>query len=459
MDRLSVCPLRQWAMTTPNAPVITLPQGEISFEALDQLVERAAGQFRADGFERGDRLGFVTQHPLATVVYLWACLRTGVVFCPINPAFPESQRQAYAQRIGAKAVLELFECEPLMTLELRQMLSIQIDSEALWDLVATSGTSGVPKAVAHCFRNHFYNAEGSLSTLPLMAGDRWLMSLPLFHVGGLAVVIRCVLAGATAVMFEQKLALDVMLQQQSVSHLSLVNTQLFRLLESGESLQAAGVRYILLGGGVASPTLVQRAQAQDITVLTTYGMTEMASQICTGVPQFVAGGVSSGAVLPYRELRIQADGAIQVRGETLALGYYDRGELIKLAGEDGWFTTGDRGAWHNDQLLVLGRRDNMLISGGENIHPEEIEQALLMLPEVVQAVVVPVEDAQFGQRPVAYVQTVDGQLDEAAMRQQLSVTLARFKLPVYIRRLPSDGGRVGIKLDRRYFQALANAQL
>ncbi|ELU09806.1 hypothetical protein CAPTEDRAFT_114256, partial [Capitella teleta] len=329
--------------------------------------------------------------------------------------------------------------------------------EDIYDLIATSGTTGIPKAVAHSYKNHYFSALGSMHTLPLSYGDTWLLSLPLFHVGGLAIVMRCLLAGATMTLLdnkpERKLNLDEVLVRHRLTHLSLVNTQLFRLIQSGLSLYDVGVRYILLGGGVASPRLLEKVKAQGVSVLTTYGMTEMASQICTGEPLFTDSGVTSGAVLPWREVRL-SDGEILVRGETLAKGYYESGAITSLSDSRGWFHTGDKGLWFNGQIQICGRMDNMLISGGENIHPEEIEQALLTLPEIVQAVVVSMADPEFGMRPVAYVQTVDGTLNEPFTKERLAGKIAKFKVPVHVRLFPEQIAESGIKINRRFFQAL-----
>ena len=241
----------------------------------------------------------------------------------------------------------------------------------------------------------------------------------------------------------------------AVTHLSLVNTQLFRLLHAGFDLHKLSVRYILLGGGVASPTLVHEVQQLGIEVLTTYGMTEMGSQICTGAPIFTDDGLTSGVPLPFLEVMLSYHGEILVRGKTLALGYYNAGQLTTLVDSEGWFHTGDKGRWEGSQLQVIGRMDNMFISGGENIHPEEIEQCLLTIPFIVQAVVVAIPNLEFGQRPVAYVQTVDNVLNEQELKRILRGKIAGFKVPDSIRLFPEDVVAVGIKVNRRYFTRLA----
>ena len=278
-----------------------------------------------------------------------ACLRSQWVFLPRKPSLSRrAKSQANRERIGATLVADsagISFHRPPGQLEMHSrsqssLQPIEIIPEAIYDLIATSGTTGIPKAVAHSYKNHYFSALGSMHTLPLTYGDTWLLSLPLFHVGGLAIVLRCLLAGATMVLFERKLPLDEMLARKRLTHLSLVNTQLFRLIQSGLSLYDVGVRYILLGGGVVSPRLVEEAKAQGITVLTTYGMTEMASQVCTGEPLFTASGVTSGVVLPWREVRLSQEGEVQVRGETLAKGYYQNGEVTPLSDARGWFYHG-----------------------------------------------------------------------------------------------------------------------
>lgn len=460
---LQHCPLRHRAIHQSTCTAIQLEEYGVTFRLLDEWVNECCRIYQGKGLRVGDRLQFVTSKPLDTVVVALACLRCQWVFCPVNPALPEEQKSKYRDRIGATLVVDSagisFHGRRCRT-EIRPRSEscpqpVEVIPEAICNLIATSGTMGIPKAVAHSYKNHYYSALGSMHTLPLTYGDTWLLSLPLFHVGGLAIVLRCLLAGATMVLFERKLPLDEMLARQRLTHLSLVNTQLFRLVQSGLSFYDAGVRFILLGGGIASPGLVEKVKAQGVTVLTTYGMTEMSSQICTGEPIFTGAGITSGAVLPWREVRLSDEGEIQVRGETLAKGYFQHGEVTPLLSDArGWFNTGDKGRWFGEQLQICGRMDNTLISGGENIHPEEIEQALLTFPDIVQAVVVSMADSEYGERPIAYVQTVDGSLNEPLVKEMLAGKIAKFKVPIHIRLFPEQLAESGIKINRRFFQAL-----
>jgi O-succinylbenzoic acid--CoA ligase len=188
---------------------------------------------------------------------------------------------------------------------------------------------------------------------------------------------------------------------------------------------------------------------------TTYGLTEMASQVTTTAPNATQSELrTAGRVLPGRELMIGSGDEILVRGETLFLGYYHTDHLDRPLDDAGWFATGDRGALTSEGFLtVTGRCDQMFISGGENIFPEEIEQALLGLSSILQSIVVAVPDAEFGQRPVAFVQSTEFQPTE--WRRQLAEQLPGFKIPKLFLPWPESTASTSLKPSRRHLQLLA----
>ncbi len=257
------------------------------------------------------------------------------------------------------------------------------DDLAPGTIIQTSGSTGKPKLAVHTFDNHHFNALGVVEALDVRPGDKWLLSLPLYHVGGLAILFRCLAADATLVLNRTV---------DEVHFASMVPTQLIRNKSNLSYLKA-----LLLGGASIPPHLIQPP------VIPTYGCTEMASTIALGKK-----------VLKHSELKITDDGEIWVNGPTLFSGYLD-------APHSGWFPTGDLGYWDNG-LVVTGRKDTMFISGGENIHPEEIEMHLMSLPGVENAVVVPVPHPEFGHRPIAFVK---GQ----AAKEDLMGKLPKFKIP------------------------------
>ncbi|MRI34727.1 o-succinylbenzoate--CoA ligase [Endozoicomonas sp. OPT23] len=459
------CPLRQWVIEDSNKPVISLNGKKISRLMLDTWVEQYRDYLNDSGLDVGDRFLVVTENPLTSVILIIACLRSGFIYCPANHRFPLQQIEAYGNRIGSRFTLGVF-LENATELQLPELIDefsqnpapIKIETHRLFNLIATSGTTGVPKAVAHTFSNHWCSAEGSKANIDLKEGDSWLLSLPLFHVGGFSIVIRCLLAGATMVIDTEKTSLANLLMQEKVTHLSLVNTQLYRLINhEGFHFSKTQVNLVLLGGGYASEEVVSIVENQGVQLLTTYGLTEMSSQVTTGKPCFMNAGVTSGKPLPYRELAINEADEICVRGETLAAGYYSDGSLSSLLATDGWFHTGDLGCWYQGNLKVTGRRDNMMISGGENIHPEEIEQALLSLDGIVQAVVVSIAHQEYGSRPYAFVETENDRFDPLFTKRMLAGNIGRLKVPDVIRLLPAEYSGIGIKPDRRLLQALARS--
>ncbi|WP_448216430.1 o-succinylbenzoate--CoA ligase [Endozoicomonas sp. 2B-B] len=461
---LSFCPLRDWSLKDPQRVVARVNGQPVSRAELDAKAETLLDAFYSQGVRRGDRILVPITCAWDAVILSIACLRGRWVFCPVNPQMPDVQKRQYCQKIGAQWTLHEgfgaitgLEWPSFSDQPEAADSRLVIEPEALFDLIATSGTTGVPKAVSHTFSNHVYSAKGSQSCTPLTEHDGWLLSLPLFHVGGFGIVVRCLLAGAEIVIDTQKMSLEQLLLEYRITHVSLVNTQLRRLLVRGaDLLDNSKLKYILLGGGFASPELVSQVQEKGINILTTYGMTEMSAQVCTGTPKFTRSGVTSGEPLPYRELQIVASGEILVRGKTLSAGYFDDGRIIPIVDERGWYHTGDIGRYSGDQIMVIGRIDNMLISGGENIHPEEIEKALLSIDDIIMAVVVSVSDDDYGQRPFAFVQTESGSLNEVFTKQKLAGIISRFKIPDMIRLLPAEQIPTGLKPNRQTLKALAD---
>lgn len=289
----------------------------------------------------------------------------------------------------------------------------------------TSGTSAFPKIAMLSFDNYYYSAEGSNQACQLDHKHRWLLSLPLFHVGGIAILFRCIQRKATVVISAMPL-LDAILHHK-ITHLSLVPTQLYRLLqEDKKKIYACSkqLKVILLGGAPIPESLYQQALLHELPVFKTYGLTEMCSQVY--MEPFPG-------ILPHREVMIAEDGEILVRGKTLFLGY------AECARQEGWFATKDLGFFTKEgHLQIIGRKDNQFISGGENIQPEEIERALLDLPGITEAVVVPISDEEFGMRPFAFITTENSRNNFNSIQQQLKERLPSFKIPQKFALLPDQ---------------------
>ncbi len=309
-------------------------------------------------------------------------------------------------------------------------------------VVFTSGSTAAPKAVVHSTANHLYSAAGSAANIPLEPEDTWLVVLPLSHVAGLSILFRTLSAGACALFAEGGAFRDAddpaARLLPAATHVSLVQTQLRRLLQIPRWQALTGcLRAALIGGSALSAPLLRQARDQGLPVCASYGCTEMASQVATTRPGDPDETFTAARVLPHRKAAIAADGEILLGGRTLCLGYLDQERVRPAAGAGGWFASGDLGRLDDGRLSVTGRRDARFISGGENIQPEEVEQALLEHPAVLAAVCVAVPDPEFGSRPAAFLAVESGTLPPPDIEAHLATRLARFKHPAHYFALPA----------------------
>ncbi len=452
-------PVRAAATTRPDAPAVIAPDRVVSYAALDRRVDGVAAWLRTHGLERGDRLAVYRPADVDYLALLLAAFRAGVVICPLSTRLPPGAVPELLDRIGCRALV----ADPSEAWGERRVLNAEgLEPPTLnpqpptWDLdapatlVFTSGSMGRPKAALHTLGNHVFSARGAVAFFDLGLADRWLLNLPLLHVGGLAVLFRCVLAGAAVVLPGANEPVEAVVETCGVTHLSLVATQLLRVLRGDRPEVLAGMKAILLGGSAIPPGLVADAHARGLPIHTSYGMTEMASTVTATPPGAGLDALgTSGVVLPHRELKLADDGEILVRGATLFSGYLEGDTVERPSTGDGWFPTGDLGVWADigglRMLRVVGRKDHLFISGGENVQPEEVEAVLGRLPGVRQAVVVPVADAEFGQSPVAFVEAEDWTPE--AWRGALAASLARFKIPTAFHPWP-DEAQAGMKVNR-----------
>jgi O-succinylbenzoic acid--CoA ligase len=284
-----------------------------------------------------------------------------------------------------------------------------------------------------------------------------LLSLPLNHVSGFSILIRCLLAGATVVFPDQNSPFKNQIEDSTLTHASVVGVQLRRLLADEASF--SHFQAVLLGGGPVDQGLVSDALEAGVPLHITYGMTETASQITTSdrllsVPPRV---IHAGKALPGREVRISSDGEIQVRGAILPRAIFSGGELPEALTCDGWFSTGDAGSFDPaGNLVVSGRRSRMFISGGENICPEVIETLLASFPQVQRVVVVGVPNEEFGARPVAFVA---GDASSDRLKEFLKARLEGFYVPDAFLPWPSEVSLDDAKVSFDFFSRLARERV
>ena len=483
------------ARRRPSWPALVAPDGAmVPYGLLEERVALLAARLRARGLGRGDRVLALLPAGVALVELLHACTRTGVVLAPFDPraSADEAERAAACVRPrlvvaalvaadaaraasplhGADVSLVAPDAAPLADDPRDGAARVpdaapRIDLAAPHTVVFTSGTTGRPRGVVLSAGNHLASARAAAVRLGAGQDDRWLACLPLHHVGGLAVLLRAVIAGGTVVLqrgFDPP-AVARALREDGVTQLSLVPTTLRRLVDLPGAAPCA-LRVLLLGGARSDRALVETARTRGWPVAPTYGLTETGSQIVTARPDDeVSGDGFVGAPLDGTQVRVVAPdgrtarageaGVITVRGATVALGTLaDDGTIAPLA-PDGWLRTADRGVLDADGCLtVLGRADDVIVSGGENVAPEEVEAALLDHPAVADAGVAGVPDAEWGQVVCAWiVPRAGGTPTLAELRDGCSARLARHKLPrrlVLVASLPRTPSG---KLKRRLLSA------
>ncbi len=437
-------------------------------EATDSL----AATLSSEGIIAGDRVALLLADDVPAVVLIEAVRRLGAVLVPLNRRAAALELRELLGRVVPAAVVHDREhaefaqaCTPdgiprhrveaLMAAPPCAMpphLFDEVDLDAPAMIVFTSGTTARAKGVILTHGNLATSAHAWSAVLRPRPTDRWLLSLPLFHVAGLAIVTRAIRWGAE---LEVRPVFDAGAVSRAIdagaSHLSLVPAQLSALMtaRTGQGVPDS-LRAVLLGGGPIPAELLGRARADGYPVLTTYGMTETASGVAVGgLDAAVQQDPGAARALPGVELRVEPDGAadgsgeILVRGEMVFAGYVDdpAGTAVKL--QDGWLRSGDVGTLDDSGFLrILDRRDDIIISGGENIAPTEVEDVLAAHPTVAEVAVVGLPDARWGAVPAALVVLRPGAhvLDDELTRH-CRARLAGYKVParfVYLDALPRN---------------------
>lgn len=327
-------------------------------------------------------------------------------------------------------------------------------------VVFTSGSSGEPKGVVLSIGNLYYSALGANEAFSLCSGDVWHLSLPLYHVGGLGIVFRCLIAGA-AVFVDEKFdsgRVSALIDDGKITHLSLVPTMLESLMEARSwRVFPKSFKTILLGGAAPGQSILQKIHDMRLPVYSSYGLSEAASVVTAAfVPGSQGEQFTSGRPLRYRKVKLFDNGEIGIAGEVVATKYLNR--EVPLRDSEGWFHTGDVGQFdENGNLVVMGRIDDMMISGGENIFPRAIEDAAERIQAVQAAAVVPMTDPKWGQRPILFVELLaGGTATEESIRTEISTMIAKYKVPDQVIILPSLPRTAIGKIDKQRLIGLAS---
>lgn len=479
-------PTVRWARDLPDHPAIIVDGSVISYAELEARIVVCARLLRTHGVQTGDRVVLCAANSLEWVIIAHALPRIGAVLVPLSTRLLPDEIDRAEQILTPRLVIadsgrfSLWN-DAVLIADFAQKNSevdeapipAEVDSESLHTIVSTSGTGGEAKGVCLSFQNHLASALGSALNLGVDPNDRWLLNLPLHHIGGLSIILRAAVYGTAVVIhdrFDARAAWKA-IDEDRVTQLSLVVTTLRRLLDAlPDRYSPPHLRSVMVGGGPVPTSIIDEARDRSFPILPTYGMTETASQIATLSPYASdAKRHTAGHPLPLAEVVIiaedgtpaaaGAEGRILVRGPMIAQGYWVGDESVEpLIGRDGWFATTDIGSFDDDGcLLVHGRIDNVIISGGEKIHAEEIESALCQHDTVTRAVVLGVPDDQWGERPTAFVELRPNcAYDPEELMEYLKLHLQPHKLPARIEVLSELPTLPTGKPDRAAIAAHAN---
>lgn len=434
-----------------------------TFLELSQRVDGVVGFFHRHGVGAGDRIAVLLSSGYQWVEIMFAAIRLRAVLVPLNVRLTPEELAFQIHDADPSLVVASPDRANLIQGALRLRLVIvsqtEPDRDVLVDqpfrpaesprpediqsIMYTSGTTGSPKGAMIRLQQHWWGALGSMLRLGHLSTDGWLMCMPLYHVGGQAILLRAAIAGVPVYLEERFEALRVagVLRSGQVTLTSLVPTMLQRLLDLDAAPFSPRLRAVLMGGSRTPPALMQEGRRRGLPLLATYGMTETASQMATQGLDDQSRPSLAARPLDFVEITVRkdgkpvppgTDGEILVRGPQVIRGYWNRPEATEAAfDQEGWFRTGDIGRLEaTGYLTVLDRRSDLILSGGENVYPAEVEAALMAHPLVRQAAVIGVPDREWGQVPAAFLMLEPGAaLDAEALTGFLSKKLARYKVP------------------------------
>lgn len=496
MNSASTVPdwLSRRAATSPHRVAVTSGDVTWSFAELDRRSRQTARRLATLGIAAGDRVAVLMTNDLAYPATLHGISKLGAVAVPLNVRLAQAELVWQVRHSNSALLL----CNEVMREQAAQVaatsgvpwvqaaggqpgtepasgvptleqveesavtLACDIDLGRVHTILYTSGTTGRPKGTMLTYGNHWWSAVASALNLGQQHSDCWLACMPFFHAGGLAVLMRSIIYGMPVLLHDgfDPQRVNRAIDRDGVTIVSVVSNMLSRMLDArGDKPYPKTLRCVLLGGGPVPRALLQRSAALGIPVIQTYGLTETASQVATLSPADALRKLGSAgqALLPF-EIRIVPPGGsplaasstgasvvgeIAVRGPNVMKGYLDDESATHAALREGWLYTGDIGYLDEEGFLfVLDRRDDLIISGGENVYPAEVEAALLAHPAVGEAAVVGADDARWGQVPVAFVVLrSDQRVGTEELVEHCAQRLARYKVPVkvaFVSQLPRN---------------------
>lgn len=450
--------LLKQAATQPNQIAIDDGNERLSFAELKKQVEVLVGKI--DHLNPGSRVGILATNTLMSYKLSLAIMCSGrtIVWLNWRLAGEELERQIKDSglqlclvenslwRSGMTDPFKSYSAFLITSADPGELIPV-FKSDWVASIMYTSGTTGRPKGVLQTFGNHFYSAVSSALNLGLSSADKWLCVAPIFHISGFSIIMRGLIYGMTVRLVEKFRAeeLERILANETVTIMSVVPFMLKKLIQQQNKTNThynSVFRCMLLGGGTIDRETLEACLQRSIPVVQCYGMTETCSQIVAlqSADALLKLG-SVGQPLFSTQLKLSKDGEILLKTPALTPGYLNLPDKLPSKMIDGWYRTGDIGHLDKEGYLYIdGRADEMLISGGENIFPQEVEQVYQRYPQINEVAVVGQNDSVWGQVPVAFVVS-DRRLSPTKLMNYGYEHLARYKVPqhyIFVSELPKN---------------------
>lgn len=447
--------LLQRAYLTPNRMALSFHDEQWTFRQLSEKAIDIAEKLRANGLNEGDRIALLGRSTPTMVFIIHGCLLAGLEIVMLNSRLSSKEISWQLNDCEASALLvddefldhiKAVSSRKLTFSAIQASDQVEFDITETWEptktitIMYTSGTTGFPKGVRQTAENHTSSALSSVLNLGLSEADCWLCTMPLFHISGFSILARSVIYGMGVRLYEKFDAASVVeeIEKGTVTRISVVATGLQRILEQFEknrSVAHPSFQTMLAGGGPVPDDYLRRAAIHQLTVLQTYGMTETSSQTATlSSEDALRKSGSAGKPLFFNQIKIRDTkqsgeyGEVLIKGPHVTPGYIGHAS-DKEPLKDGWLPTGDIGYIDEDgYLFIVDRRSDLIISGGENIYPAEIENVLISHPYVIEAGVCGQDDPEWGSVPVAFI-VRDERLTVSALEEYCNEQLARYKIP------------------------------
>jgi o-succinylbenzoate---CoA ligase len=446
------CPISLFSKETPNKSAVNIDGKTISYIELDAVVTSVMTQLSTQDIGKGDVIMISSPKLYFSFICTWALFRLGCTAFSINYRFSDKEKLSYYNQTSSKAIISEQEICGIASLEvslskkLTEMdtvtATIHLDQIATYLL--TSGSTGRSKVVVSSFGNFYFNAKNVSDFMTIDSDSNYIVNLPLYHVSGLSIIFRTLFKGGQ-LLFSTDNDWPFLINNCNATHASMVESQLSTLLNN-QIVNLSKLDTILLGGSAISPSVIERALAQKISLLVSYGLTEASSQVYTK-------NLNDQTSITICEIKT-INNNIAIKGKSVFMGYLVDNIISLPLNCEGFFLTNDRGNLGKDSdLSVYGRNDNCFISGGENIHPEEIELIIGQIDGVKRVIVVPKKDKKFQYIPVAFIETdLFNEEEIANWITILMKQLPKFKIPKEFYSWPKNSESNLVKLNRKDFE-------